>query len=171
MARRLIEHGSRYVTVNHFDTVFNLSCWDMHADGGGLNNTYARLTNASVPAIRPGLYGADRGPGAARLAQGNGGGGAQRVWAHAERQWPRRPRPLSARLDELPVRRQHSRRQVIGSTDKNGAAPHDYPIKPPQVIATIYAGMGIDLETTMMPGPGGRPIRFVEAQPIPELIG
>ena len=40
MARRLIEGGVRYVTVNHFDTVFNLSCWDMHADGGGLNNTY-----------------------------------------------------------------------------------------------------------------------------------
>jgi uncharacterized protein (DUF1501 family) len=60
--------------------------------------------------------------------------------------------------------------QVIGSTDKIGAAPHDYPVQPPQVIATIYAGMGIDLETTMMPGPGGRPIRLIEAQPIPELI-
>src|SRR5262249_27262729 len=40
MARRLIETGVRFVTVNHFDTVFNLSCWDMHADGGSLNNTY-----------------------------------------------------------------------------------------------------------------------------------
>ena len=40
MARRLIEGGVRYVTVNHFDTVFGLTCWDMHADGGGLNNTY-----------------------------------------------------------------------------------------------------------------------------------
>jgi len=40
MARRMVENGVRFVTVNHFDTVFNLSCWDMHADGGGLNNTY-----------------------------------------------------------------------------------------------------------------------------------
>ena len=40
MARRLIERGARFITINHFDTVFNLSCWDMHADGGGLNNTY-----------------------------------------------------------------------------------------------------------------------------------
>jgi hypothetical protein len=39
------------------------------------------------------------------------------------------------------------------------------------VIATIYAVLGFDLETTMMPGPGGRPIRLIEAQPIPELIG
>ena len=40
MARRLIESGVRTVTVNHFDTVFGITCWDMHADGGGLNNTY-----------------------------------------------------------------------------------------------------------------------------------
>src|SRR5687768_10038162 len=40
LARRLIEGGVRFATVNHFDTVFNLTCWDMHADGGGLNNTY-----------------------------------------------------------------------------------------------------------------------------------
>jgi uncharacterized protein (DUF1501 family) len=60
--------------------------------------------------------------------------------------------------------------QVIGSTDKLGAAPHDYPIEPPRVLASIYHGMGIDLETTMMPGPGGRPVRFIEAEPIPELF-
>src|SRR5205807_5064765 len=40
MARRLIEGGVRCVTVNHFDTVFGQTCWDMHADGGSLNNTY-----------------------------------------------------------------------------------------------------------------------------------
>ena len=40
MARRLIEEGVRYVTVNHFDTVFGLSCWDMHADGGGWEMLY-----------------------------------------------------------------------------------------------------------------------------------
>src|SRR5262249_33707667 len=40
MARRMIQGGVRYVTINHFDTVFNLTCWDMHSDGGGLNNTY-----------------------------------------------------------------------------------------------------------------------------------
>ena len=60
--------------------------------------------------------------------------------------------------------------QVIGSTDKLGAAPHDRPILPPQIIASIYTAMGIDLETTMMPGPGSRPIRFVEADPIEGLF-
>ncbi len=60
--------------------------------------------------------------------------------------------------------------QVIGSTDKIGAAPHDRPITPPEVIASIYQGMGIDLETTMMPGPGSRPIRLIDAEPISELF-
>jgi hypothetical protein len=30
--------------------------------------------------------------------------------------------------------------------------------------------MGIDLEATMMPGPGSRPIRLIEAEPIAELF-
>ncbi len=68
------------------------------------------------------------------------------------------------------VRRQHPGGQVIGSTDKIGAAPDDTPIEPPQVLASIYHGMGIDLDTTMMPGPGGRPIRLIEAEPIRELF-
>ena len=61
--------------------------------------------------------------------------------------------------------------QVIGSTDKIGAAPHDRPVRPPEVVASVYTAMGIDLETTMMPGPGSRPVRFIEADPIQELFG
>lgn len=44
------------------------------------------------------------------------------------------------------------------------------PNEPPQVIASIFKGMGIDLDTTMMPGPGERPIRLVEAEPIRQLF-
>src|SRR5205814_1301839 len=36
LARRLVEHGVRLVTVNMFDTVFNEITWDCHADGGSL---------------------------------------------------------------------------------------------------------------------------------------
>ena len=60
--------------------------------------------------------------------------------------------------------------RVIGSTDKIGAAPHDRPVTPPQVVASIYQAMGIDLETTMLPGPGGRPVRLIEGEPIRELF-
>ena len=36
LARRLVEHGVRFVTVNMFDTVFSEITWDCHADGGSL---------------------------------------------------------------------------------------------------------------------------------------
>lgn len=49
MARRLIEAGTRFVTVNQFDTVFGISCWDMHADGSSLNNTYADYEHVLCP--------------------------------------------------------------------------------------------------------------------------
>ena len=55
-------------------------------------------------------------------------------------------------------------------TDKIGARPQNNPIDPPQVLASIYQGMGINLDTTMMPGPGSRPIRLVEAEPIRQLF-
>ena len=61
--------------------------------------------------------------------------------------------------------------QVIGSSDKQGARPQNTPIEPPQILASIYHAMGIDLETTMLPGPGNRPIRLIEAEPIPQLFG
>jgi len=38
------------------------------------------------------------------------------------------------------------------------------------MLASLYTAMGIDLETTMMPGPGNRPVRFIEAEPIRELF-
>ncbi len=60
--------------------------------------------------------------------------------------------------------------QVIGSTDKIGSAPNDSPVEPPQILASIYHGMGIDLDATMMPGPGGRPVRLIEAEPIKKLF-
>ena len=171
MARRLIERGARYITINHFDTVFNLSCWDMHADGGGLNNTYLDyermlcpqfdwaftaliedlgyrgMLNDTVVCV---LSEFGRTPGI------NPRGGRDHhpgVWTNF--------------MAGGPIKGG----QVIGSSDKQGARPQNNPIEPPQILASIYHAMGIDLETTMMPGPGNRPIRLVEAEPIDQLFG
>ncbi|MCX7422471.1 MAG: DUF1501 domain-containing protein [Planctomycetia bacterium] len=171
MARRLIERGARYITINHFDTVFNLSCWDMHADGGGLNNTYLDyermlcpqfdwaftaliedlgyrgMLNDTVVCV---LSEFGRTPGI------NPRGGRDHhpgVWTNF--------------IAGGPIKGG----QVIGSSDKQGARPQNNPIEPPQILASIYHAMGIDLETTMMPGPGNRPIRLVEAEPIDQLFG
>ncbi len=170
LARRLIEGGVRYVTVNHFDTVFGLSCWDMHADGGGLNNTYLDYERHLCPqfdlaftALIEDLQ--QRGmleetvvavlSEFGRTPQINGRGGRD----HYPAAWTNFLCGGSIRGG-----------QVIGSTDKIGARPKDTPIEPPQVLASIYQGMGINLDTTMMPGPGDRPIRLVEAEPIRQLF-
>src|ERR1051325_1280000 len=170
MARRLIEGGVRYVTVNHFDTVFGQTCWDMHADGGGLNNTYLDYERHLCPqfdwaftallddleqrgmlqeTVVPVLSEFGRTP---RL---NGRGGRD----HYPQQWTNFVAGGNFRGG-----------QVIGATDRIGSRPHDNPIEPPQVLASIYHGMGINLDTTTMPGPGERPVRLVDAEPIRQLF-
>ncbi len=170
LARRLIERGARLATINHFDTVFNVSNWDMHADGGSLNNTYNDYEHLLCPQFDWGFTALindlkSRGllketvvavlSEFGRTPKLNGNGGRDHY-----------PSAWTNFLCGGPIKGG----QAIGSTDKLGAAPHDYPIEPPRIIASIYQAMGIDLETTMMPGPGSRPIRLIDAEPIPELF-
>lgn len=166
MARRLVEAGVRMVTVNHFDTVFDLTCWDMHADGGGLNNTYLDYERMLCPQFdlaftaliedlaQSGLL--DETVVAVlsefgRTPRLNGRGGRD----HYPNAWTNFLCGGNIRGG-----------QVIGSTDRLGERPNDSPVEPPQVIASIYQGMGINLDTAVAPGPGDRPVRMVDAEPI-----
>ena len=170
MARRLIERGTRFVTVNQFDTVFGISCWDMHADGNSLNNTYADYEHVLCPqfdlaftALLEDLQ--QRGLlEETVIAVISDFGRTPKINARGGRD--HYPSAFTNFLAGGPIRGG----RVIGSTDKIGAAPHDRPVEPPQVVASIYQAMGIDLETTMLPGPGGRPIRLIDAEPIHELF-
>ena len=170
MARRLIEGGVRYVTVNHFDTVFGLSCWDMHADGGGLNNTYLDYERHLCPQFDWGFT--------ALIEDLERRGLLQETVVAVLSEFGRTPR-LNGRggRDHYPDAWTNflcggniRGGQVVGATDRIGSRPSDFPVEPPQVLATIYRGMGIDLDNTMMPGPGERPIRLVEAEPIRQLF-
>jgi hypothetical protein len=170
MARRLVENGARCVTVNHFDTVFGISCWDMHADGGSLNNTYLDYERLLCPQFDQAFT--------ALVEDLEQRGLLKETVVAVLSEFGRTPK-INNRggRDHYPSAWTNffcggsvKGGQAIGSTDKIGAAPHDYPITPPQVIASLYHAMGIDLDTTMMPGPGERPIRLIEARPIPELF-
>ncbi|MFP6766366.1 MAG: DUF1501 domain-containing protein [Planctomycetaceae bacterium] len=170
MARRLIERGSRFVTVNHFDTVFNITCWDMHADGGGLNNTYKDYERHLCPQFDQGFT--------ALLEDLEQRGLLEDTVIAVLSEFGRTPKlnPRGGR-DHYPSAWTNffagggiKGGQAIGSTDRIGAAPHDRPVLPPEVVASVYTAMGIDLETTMMPGPGSRPVRFIDAEPIRELF-
>jgi len=170
MARRLIERGSRFVTVNHFDTVFDVSCWDMHANGGNLNNTYDDFERHLCPQFDWAFT--------ALVEDLEQRGMLDETVICVLSEFGRTPKINNkGGRDHYPSAWTNffcgggiQGGQVIGSTDKIGAAPHDRPILPPQILASIYTAMGIDLETTMMPGPGSRPIRFIDAEPIRELF-
>lgn len=170
MARRLIEGGVRYVTVNHFDTVFNLTCWDMHADGGSLNNTYLDYERHLCPQFDLAFT--------ALIEDLEQRGLLDDTVVAVLSEFGRTPRlnPRGGR-DHYPDAWTNflcggniKGGQVVGATDKLGNRPSDNPISPPQVLASIYQGMGINLDQTMMPGPGERPIRLVEAEPIKQLF-
>ena len=171
MARRLIERGARFITVNHFDTVFNLSCWDMHADGGGLNNTYLDYERMLCPQFDWAFT--------ALIEDLGYRGMLNDTVVCVLSEFGRTPgiNPRGGRDHHPGVWTNFMAGglikggQVIGSSDKQGARPQNNPIEPPQILASIYHAMGIDLETTMMPGPGNRPIRLVEAEPIDQLFG
>ena len=98
LARRLVEAGVRFVTVNMFETVFNEITWDIHGSapfspiscysdlvGPMFDNAYSSLLEDLQPQ---------------RIARQHHGAGDGRVRTHAESQSGRRPRSLAAVLDD-----------------------------------------------------------------------
>lgn len=61
--------------------------------------------------------------------------------------------------------------QIIGATNAKGERPQQRPLKPQDVLATIYHVLGIDAERTFT-NAAGRPVPILPSgSPIPELIG
>jgi len=61
--------------------------------------------------------------------------------------------------------------RIVGKSDDIGAYPVERPVKPSEVVATIFKSLGLDLETHL-PGPQSRPFALVDygTQPIKELF-
>jgi uncharacterized protein (DUF1501 family) len=170
LARRLVETGVRLVTVNMFDTVFNATTWDCHADGGSLATTLDDYKQTLCPMFDCAY---------STLLQDLGQRGLlENTLVVAMGEFGRTPQlnPRGGR-DHWPgcwtvlfagggVRGG----QVVGASDRTGSEPKDRPVTPEEVAATIYRALGIDL-STRLPGPEGELIPLVEAQPILELFG
>jgi hypothetical protein len=169
LARRMIEAGVRFVTVNMFETVFDEITWDIHGSkpfspiscykdlvGPMFDNAYSSLledlqdrgllSNTMVWAM--GEFG--------RTPKVNPAGGRDH--------WPQCWSILAA---GGPVKGG----QAVGASDEIGGAPKDRPTNPSEVAASIYKGLGIELRTEL-PSPGGRPITVVDrgVEPIKELF-
>jgi hypothetical protein len=59
---------------------------------------------------------------------------------------------------------------VIGSSDRTAAYPRELPTSPEDIAATIYAALGIDPATELHDGQG-KPYTLATGRPLPQLLG
>jgi len=159
LARRLVERGVRFVTVNTFLTVFGEITWDIHGSKpftsiAGMRDIVAPMYDQGYSALiedlsQRGLLGntmvcnlAEFG----RTPRINPAGGRDH--------WPQCWTVYFAGGGVKGGR-------VVGRSDDIGAYPAERPVNPGEVVATIYKSLGLDLDTHL-PGPQGRPFALVD---------
>ena len=169
MARRMIERGVRYVTINMFETVFNEITWDIH--GSAPFSPIACYRDLVGPMFDQGYSSlledlAQRGllEDTLVVATGEFGRTPKINPAGGRDHWPQCWTMLMAGGGVKGG-------QVIGSSDEIGGAPKDRPVSPAEVAATICHSIGIEPDAELT-GVQGRPIRVIEhgVNPIHELF-
>ena len=169
MARRLIEAGVRFVTVNMFETVFDEVTWDIHGskpftDIVQMSKEVAPNFDTAFTALIEDLH--DRGLLSTtmvvalgefgRTPKVNPAGGRD----HHPGAWTivMGGGPLKGGL-------------VVGETDEHAYAPKSRPVSPGEVAATLYKGLGLDPHKEL-PGPQNRPLPLADfnVKPINELF-
>jgi len=169
LARRLIERGVRFVTVNMFETVFNEITWDIHGSspfspiecyqnevGPNFDNAYTALLDdlaqrglwETTMVLAFGEFG--------RTPKINPAGGRD----HHPACW-------TVLFAGGPI--QGGR--VVGRSDEIGYGPKDRPVSTAEIAATVFQGLGIDPGLELR-GPQNRPLRLVDhgVEPIQELF-
>jgi len=169
LARRLIEAGVRFVTINTFITVFDEITWDIHGSKpftsiAGMKEIVAPMYDQGYSALLEDLF--QRGmldstlvcnlAEFGRTPKINPAGGRDH--------WPQCWTVYFAGGGVKGGR-------VVGKSDDIGAYPVERPVKPSEVVATIYHALGLNLETHL-PGPQARPFPLVDygTQEIKELF-
>jgi hypothetical protein len=169
LARRLVERGVRFVTVNMFETVFNDITWDIHGSapfspiqcysdlvGPMFDNAYSSLLEdlssrgllESTLVVATGEFG--------RTPRINPAGGSDH--------WPQ---CWTIVLAGGGIKGG----QIVGASDNIGGAPKDRPVMPAHVAATVYKCLGIPIDTELKTAQG-RVVRLVDHgfDPIDELL-
>ena len=165
LARRLVERGVPFVTVNS-------TGWDTHQKLIQLKERYQGDRNAHLPALDRALGAliedlSDRGLLEDTLVMVMGEfGRTPKINASGGRDhWPN---VFSAVVAGAGI----PGGQIVGSSDALGELPQDNPISPSNLAATVYTLLGIDPASELHTS-DGRPIRVAPdgATVIPELIG
>jgi uncharacterized protein (DUF1501 family) len=159
LARRLIEAGVRFVTVNTFLTVFDEITWDIHGSKPftsieGMKDIVCPMYDQAYATLIEDLD--QRGLLAntlvcnlaefGRTPRVNPAGGRDH--------WPQCFTSYFAGCGVQGGR-------AVGKSDAIGAYPAERPADPAEVVATIYHALGFPLDT-ILPGPSGRPFPLVD---------
>jgi hypothetical protein len=169
MARRLIEAGVRYVTVNMFETVFDELTWDIHGsrpftDIQEMANTIAPNFDKAYSALLEDLGQRGLLSNTVVIATGEFGRTPKINPAGGR---DHHPGVWSMLIGGGPI--QGGR--IIGESDALGYSPKTRPITPGEVAATLYRALGVDTHKEL-PGPQNRPIPVVDfgLKPVLELF-
>jgi uncharacterized protein (DUF1501 family) len=169
LARRLIERGVRFVTVNMFETVFDEITWDIHG-----SKPFTDITEMAK-LVAPNF---DRAY-SALLEDLKERGLLDTTMVVALGEFGRTPKinPAGGRdhhpgvwtiiMGGGPLKGG----RVVGESDELGYIPKTRPVTPAEVAATIYQGLGLDIHKEL-PGPQNRPLPLVDygVQAIKELF-
>ena len=169
LARRLIEAGVRFVTINTFLTVFDEITWDIHGSKPftsieGMRDIVAPMYDQAYSALIEDLHQRGLLPSTLVACLAEFGRTPKVNPAGGRDHWPQ---CFTVSFAGAGVRGG----QVVGASDPIGGVPDDRPTLPAEVIATILHSLGLDV-TSHLPGPAGRPFPLVDIGngPIHELF-
>ena len=159
LARRLIESGVRFVTINTFITVFDEITWDIHGSKPftsieGMRDIVAPNYDQGYSALLEDLIQRGMLDDTLVCNVGEFGRTPKINPAGGRDHWPQ---CWSIHMAGGGV--QGGR--VVGRSDAIGGEPAERPVEPAEVVATVYHSLGLDLETKL-PGPQGRPFPIVD---------
>ncbi len=169
MAKRLIEAGVRFVTVNMFETVFDEITWDIHGSSPFspiecYSNLVGPMFDNGFTSLVEDLSQTGLLDNTMIVATGEFGRTPKINPAGGRDHWP-------ACWPVVMAGGGIQGGRVVGESDEIGGAPKSRPTTPGEIAATVYHSLGINLETEL-PGPQGRPIRVVDhgVEPVMELF-
>jgi Protein of unknown function (DUF1501) len=169
LARRLIEDGVRFVTVNMFETVFDEITWDIHgsrpfSDMNDMANLVAPTFDQGFTALLQDL--SERGLLDTTVVAAMGEfGRTPKINPAGGRD--HHPGVWTILMAGGPIKGG----RVVGESDKLGYAPKSRPVRPAEVVATICEAVGMDCHSNI-PASRQRAIPIVDDEilPVKELF-
>jgi hypothetical protein len=162
MARRLVEAGTRFVTV-HYDACDGYS-WDSHTTSDDVKKHLLPSLDAALATLIADLK--DRGllDETLVVCLGEMGRTPQGTDRWGRGHW-------STLFPAVIAGAGVQRGIAFGASDKDAAYPIDRPVTPEDLAATIYSSLGIDPHLQLA-DPQGRPVSIVEGgRVVEELFG